>query len=430
MMIKIEKQRGQVLILGIFFTGIALLLTVVYFNTAQNEFERQQATNIADTAVYSGLQFQARSLNYIAYTNRAIIANHVSVGQLVSTSSWLDYVSNTSEVLARVARIIPYIGPFLSSGLNAVSNAADALRQTMPLLIGQSNIAITALTVSQNLVKNVTTADTIFFINRIIDANDERYSLTNTGYGLATRSLSQWHNFTEITTSQEQLDRQAQTISSSIDSWTENREEEHTLLNIYVLRVFYHKNGVTRFRRVSNRRGQNSWVWDAGDSGSLSYRAPIRTPRGLPRGLNNDTYHTSRRTGRASRLEFGARATRVGTYYGGLRHQLNLSSQVATTLSLALEVGIDRPQIRDSETIENIGASNENSDSIFQVESQQHVDEVSSYSQGEIYYERSSSRQDGREEYSNIFNPYWIVRLTKSDSTEKILSQAIKLNGR
>ena len=105
------------------------------FDSSQIEYEKQQSTNIVDAAVYSGLQVQAKSLNLIAYTNRAMIANQVAVGQLVSTSSWLDYLSQSTQIFATAANVIPYIGQFISTGLRYASTIADRLQTLLPPVI-------------------------------------------------------------------------------------------------------------------------------------------------------------------------------------------------------------------------------------------------------------------------------------------------------
>ncbi|MCG8324769.1 MAG: hypothetical protein MI673_04570, partial [Thiotrichales bacterium] len=51
--------------------------------------ERMQVQNAADAVAYSVSTIEARDLNFMAYTNRAMIANEVAVAQMVGLASWL-----------------------------------------------------------------------------------------------------------------------------------------------------------------------------------------------------------------------------------------------------------------------------------------------------------------------------------------------------
>src|SRR5687768_1271021 len=77
-------QRGQIAPVALFGVLIASAVLVVMFNTGQKVTERSQVANAADAAAYSGAVWTARHLNFMAYTNRAMIANHAAVGHFVS----------------------------------------------------------------------------------------------------------------------------------------------------------------------------------------------------------------------------------------------------------------------------------------------------------------------------------------------------------
>lgn len=90
-------QRGQALIYGIFVLVAGLAVLFFMFNTGQFTREKTKLVNSADAVIYTAGVMHARALNFHAYTNRAMIANTVAIAQLVSLSSWTQYVYNVSQ---------------------------------------------------------------------------------------------------------------------------------------------------------------------------------------------------------------------------------------------------------------------------------------------------------------------------------------------
>jgi hypothetical protein len=74
--------------------------------------EKSLVANAADAAAYSGAVWTARHLNFMAYTNRAMIANHVAVGHFVSYVSWIRYIDDSINFIDRITQWIPYVGQY------------------------------------------------------------------------------------------------------------------------------------------------------------------------------------------------------------------------------------------------------------------------------------------------------------------------------
>lgn len=68
---------------------------LIIYNQGQLVNHRVQLENTADAAVYSQAKLAARNQNFIAYTNRAMVANEVSIGQMVALLSWAKHYKNT-----------------------------------------------------------------------------------------------------------------------------------------------------------------------------------------------------------------------------------------------------------------------------------------------------------------------------------------------
>lgn len=127
-------QGGQALIFGTFMLLAALAILYFLFNTGQLVREKTKLTVTADAVAYSGSVMQARLLNFDALTNRAMVANTVAIAQLVSYSSWVEYVRNMGITGAALLdpRHAWYWAPYylavdLGAGLDQSLNGSGAL---------------------------------------------------------------------------------------------------------------------------------------------------------------------------------------------------------------------------------------------------------------------------------------------------------------
>lgn len=94
-----QRQRGQSSIFVIIFLGVMLLALISLYNAGKLTSEKMQLQNAADAAAYSVSVVEARDLNFMSYVNRAMVANEVAVGQMVSLVSWADFLTSFSGFL-------------------------------------------------------------------------------------------------------------------------------------------------------------------------------------------------------------------------------------------------------------------------------------------------------------------------------------------
>lgn len=120
-----SKNKGQVLPYAILGLTIACAVLLLMYNTGQKITDKTVVANAADAAAYSAGVWTSRHLNFMAYTNRGMIANHVGVGHFVSYVGWIRYVRNSANNLQKVAGWIPYVGQVIS----AVRQVADGMVQ-------------------------------------------------------------------------------------------------------------------------------------------------------------------------------------------------------------------------------------------------------------------------------------------------------------
>ena len=81
-------QSGQAIVLVLLLTMVGVLGALALVSTGSLTSEKIQLQNAADATAYSVSTIEARDLNYTAYMNRAMVANEVAVGQMVSMMSW------------------------------------------------------------------------------------------------------------------------------------------------------------------------------------------------------------------------------------------------------------------------------------------------------------------------------------------------------
>ncbi len=180
--------RGQALILSVVCLLVFCIGVLVLFNTGQVVNKKVQLTNTADAAAYSAAVQQARALNLIAYLNRAQVANEVSVAQMVSMHSWMNYmISGTSTlknaaqtvgIVADITVVLAELGAALQEVATGLGELKDGMIAARNLMQGAFTIGVTALSVANEaysgatfLVAESQALDIPNVVNSVIKAN-------------------------------------------------------------------------------------------------------------------------------------------------------------------------------------------------------------------------------------------------------------------
>ncbi len=133
-------QQGQVLVLGMLLAAVLALAWTRYFATGQVLAAKTRLVHGLDAAAYSGALVQARTLNFLAYLNRARMAHQLAMAHLVTLGSWAQYAGMESRRLAQgnpPAHLIgmlfganhgrSYLAAAAAAGLEAQARADGAL---------------------------------------------------------------------------------------------------------------------------------------------------------------------------------------------------------------------------------------------------------------------------------------------------------------
>lgn len=211
------------------FAAVCAVMVFFLFGTAQLSNQKTRLQNTADAAAYSAGVLQARDYNFSAYTNRAIVANHVAMAQFVGLESWTDEI--TKEFKADTC--LPY--------LSKCWFAQMAVLQ--PMWTVPERLAYAAANVSRNafnaekhlapaielLIKGLQTAQTAYHLSTmgqfaagtpdaVAKANDPDVSVTRASFytAVVATEIANWNNYTKKMTTQAQFKRFANVTVDSM----------------------------------------------------------------------------------------------------------------------------------------------------------------------------------------------------------------------
>lgn len=160
-----RDQSGQAAVFVLAFLGVIVLSAVLLFKSGQLTTEKMQLQNGADSAAYTASMLEARAMNFTAYTNRAMVANEVAIGQMVGLLSWAD------ELVA-IGETFEVLGDFLD-GTVVLAEAGAALNTVGAGFITAGKTMTKALLVVAPLYTRA-----ISGLNMIYSMSQEIYHLT------------------------------------------------------------------------------------------------------------------------------------------------------------------------------------------------------------------------------------------------------------
>jgi hypothetical protein len=151
------RQRGQALLWFLATVAASCIMLAIVYNVGQVANEKEKTVNAADASALSGALVEARILNFAAYTNRAMIANEVTIAQLVSADSWVRYDATMAQYMAdylQVLAVIPIVGSAIVTSLNTYAQVLQYVQQAtdgaVEALIPACDITIAALKVARD----------------------------------------------------------------------------------------------------------------------------------------------------------------------------------------------------------------------------------------------------------------------------------------
>jgi hypothetical protein len=447
-----KRQNGQALPLGIVLIMFGALLGIVVFNTGQLASEKTRLANTADAAAYSGLIWQARTLNFEAYTNRAMVANQVAIGQIVSLVSWTKYGKISARNIDSTIGWIPFLKPYTSAFKQAMDTVDQVVQGIAEVAVPIIDTLIGVLSNVQKVAYNAVYVATPEIVSAVVKRNDQRYEVLSTAYSIGSmaRNLNAWSDFAEQYDDFDMLNRKADLIMRSRDEFTKDRGWElgdigiglpdtvyiHPLLRIELIkegetRLIHEEESSSSSFGSSSSSSNEEWAWKGKDALSLHVEKwgcswsgcgwrHTEIPIGWGEAYVEDDVEYCEDSGGSGWLSWwfsssgcrwfkhnrwgeslaDAEKESIDASYNGVRPYYDLknleSDNKDPKIELSVEVEVDGSQVRTSSKVDGIGSavSESNRDDnglgrgVFRADDGMASDSMASISTAEVYFKR------------------------------------------
>lgn len=419
------RTTGQALVVVLAFLATLTGGFLVVFSVGQVVNDKVRLVNAADAAAFSAAQWQARSLNYQAYLNRAIVANEVAIAQMVSLRSWSRYMDRTISNASRIGSFVPPMAATLQSlerGWDAVDRAIAGIAPLEGVL---SRWNVDVLTNAQAIAHQQGTIAAAELVAQVAALQEPRAEVYEATRLLQVRNAAQWqHRFTaRMQRGGGDLRRYSQLLMDSRDGFSAWRSADLAPEGSPL--------------QVSRRGGTDligAYAWRGIDTlsahidlGILAQEIPLgwgaAEQRHLPMTQQGIHGNSSRRNSRASRL--ARRELAPVQAYRGLPEirdvvQPARQDERRVTYSVALRM----PQTR-IDTAERLlvphglwGAAAEPERFAANFSSSA----LHALGSAEVYFRRPEGRADGRREFASLFSPYWQAHLATTPDSDRQLT--------
>ena len=423
-----RRERGQALfvLLALLAAALAALWWTVDVGAAVAE--KKRLASAADAAALSAAVWQARALNFDAYTNRAMIANEVAIAQSVSLRSWSAYMNRLLPTAALVSSWVPYLNSAmltlqrlwmaLDTGLQPVLATFEASTSGLNYTLGAAQRAIhdgTALTVPT-------------IVRETLTEIDPRYELSKAGELAPITWVADWKKFSSLYGGAFRW-RQRDVVYRSMDGFSSERS--YTLSPLLGTRLArFEKRGGSELLDFETWRGLDTLSLHQPRYllfGSLREVTPIGWGRAdagritMLRGTHGGSYSKNPRASRAA-----DRSSRSMPSYMGLPSMLDLS--------VAQRQQFDPPRVlvrvRLAGDARRGAAAAFGVREIVDLTGQSHpLGNEPTYWYAESVattpFERRDARADGARELPSLFSPYWRAGLTSLRTSEQVALAAV-----
>lgn len=186
MSLSFKSQSGQVFPLSLAILAVACVVFFLVFNSGRAVNEKINLVNAADASAYSGAQIAARHLNFMAYTNRAMIANEAAIGHLYSFQIEVDM-----------------LGSIVQEGVSGGGLIGDFVRWLLGIIVGDA--FEDSLDLIAQVIQPLVDASKVFtgMLSLMLDANNATFANfqeqaymdlispdSNTGYTVVEQAMS------------------------------------------------------------------------------------------------------------------------------------------------------------------------------------------------------------------------------------------------
>ena len=146
-----RDEKGQVMVMTALLALVFVLFWSTLFGVGEALGMKMKLQDVADTQVYTEALWGARTMNWIAYVNKAQVANLIIITQFSIIHSHAKFWFDVSAFLFLISSIlakIPYIGPIfnvLNNTLFAVGAGVVAAYELFAYYLADYGIPAVAL---------------------------------------------------------------------------------------------------------------------------------------------------------------------------------------------------------------------------------------------------------------------------------------------
>jgi Putative Flp pilus-assembly TadE/G-like len=413
-----RSHSGQALVVMLAFMASMIGMFLLVYNTGQVVNDKVKLTNAADAAAYSAALWEARSLNFQAYMNRAIVANEVAIAQLVSLRSWSQYLGTLTTNARTVLQWVPPLATPLNALQKGWQSIDRSLQASLPIFEGSlSNWNVLALAQAQAMAQQQAAIGAADLVEKIALANEPRAQLGDANRILQVRNGAVWQNrFTQrYERGSGDLRRFSNLLMTSRDGFTRSRRND---LPIPIPLVSAPRRGGTDLIGEYSWRGVDSWsvhinalfgsteiplAW-----GAAEQRRQVMRQQG-------DHGGSLRTNPRASRL--AVRALRPSQTYQGLpqiRDVIAPQRQDQRSLEYSVSLRLPAANIQTTDRLLAIADMSPNLA----------AGAIHALGSAQLYFQRPTARADGRQEFASLFSPFWQARLIATPIATRALTAA------
>jgi hypothetical protein len=398
---------------------------LLVFNVGQTVNDKIKLLNAADAAAYSAAIWEARSLNYQAYMNRAIVANEVAIAQLVSLRSWSTYVDRTLGNASLVTSWIPPLAAPMRALSQGWGQVDRGVQQGLPLFeSGLSRWNVDVLSVVQAIAQQQAPIAAADLVTQVATANEPRAQVSAATRIFQVRNGAQWQSFTaRYQRGGGDLNRFVALLMSSRDGFTQSRRGDLLPSASPV--------------QISRRGGTDllgEYSWRGVDTLSVHIELPFISEevpvgwgaaeqRRLPVGQRGVHGGSLRRNPRASRIALRTVVPRQ--QYRGvpeIRDVTRPTRQDDRRLRYSVALSIPKNSVLTAdEVVVPQGLALFDGSQLSAAPSYA-ADAIHALGTAEVYFQRPTARRDRRQEYPNLFSPYWQARLVEVSAADRTLS--------
>lgn len=169
---RVTKQRGQVAVLMILLL-LGLWLGLQYVLNLSERAQRQtHIQQVTDQATEAFAIIAARDLNYKAVTNRAMLANHIAIAQMVGLGSWFQMINEVTRNSALVTSWVPYLNAVMANLSRSVQQLQQPVNQALRAGIQAEHLLIEIISTSQQLFHAAAAATALLTSQDLVQKND------------------------------------------------------------------------------------------------------------------------------------------------------------------------------------------------------------------------------------------------------------------